>query len=192
MLLVGLLFAVSFGWVALFALRRHNAVRGVFKSHAESLRARAAGAPPAERAALEAEAADVEAAASDWPRILHDDMVLAAPTRVGGSFFNNTRDRSGSHTVAEKEAAADERSALLARHGAEAFAGVRKAAHRKPDFWRDGLFVVPLAVLVLGPLAYVASKTPCDAPLFSLCVHAVADTYACAFDAAGACVATPK
>ena len=190
---ISLAFAVVIIWGITHALRRNAAVRAVFTSHAAALRARAAGVAPgsAERASLEAEAADVEAAAADWPQIMKDELVLNAPTRVGGSFFTNTNDKRGSYTVAQKEEAANERTALLSRHGVTAFAGVREAAHRSIDFWRDGLFVVPLAILVFGALAYWSSVTQCNAPLYQLCLKSTAPTYSCAFDAAGACTATP-
>ena len=190
---IGLIFATLIIWSIIHSLRRSAAVRSVFASHAAALRARAAGVAPgsAERASLEAEAADVEAAAADWPRIMKDELVLNAPTRVGGSFFTNTGDKRGAFSVEQKEQAADERTSLLSRHGMTAFAGVREAAHRSVDFWRDGLFVVPLAILVFGALAYWSSVTQCDAPLYQLCLKSVAPTYTCAFDAAGACTATP-
>jgi hypothetical protein len=190
---IALAFAVVFIWGIVHALRRNAAVRAVFISHAAALRARAAGVAPgsAERASLEAEAADVEAAAADWPQIMKDELVLNAPTRVGGSFFTNTNDKRGSYTVAQKEQAANERTALLSRHGVTAFAGVRETALRGVDFWRDGLFVVPLAVVLFGALAYWSSVTQCEAPLYQLCLKSTAPTYTCAFDAAGACAATP-
>lgn len=156
------------------------------------LKARAAGVAPgsAERYALEAEAADVEAAAADWQRILKDEVTLAAPTRVSNGFLTHQRNRANYTTVEEKQAAADERTMLIARHGPDAFVGVREMEHRNPRCWGDGLFVVPLAVLVLGALAYFASRTPCNAPMYALCFKASAETYRCGFDAAGGCVAT--
>ena len=190
---IGLIFAVILIWGITHAVRRSSAVRSVFASHAAALRARAAAVAPgsAERASLEAEAADVEAAAADWPRIMKDELVLNAPTRVGGSFFTNTGDKRGAFTVEQKEEAANERTSLLSRHGMSAFAGVRETAHRSVDFWRDGLFIVPLAIVVFGALAFWSSVTQCEAPLSQLCLKSTAPTYTCAFDAAGACTATP-
>lgn len=192
-LLLALLFFVVMVWALLFAQRRHAEAERVFKAHAEALRARAADAAPgsSERYALEAEAADVEAAAADWQQILKDEVTLAAPTRVKSEFYTHKHSKVHCTTEEEKKAAADERTMLLARHGPDAFVGVREVEDRSPRCWGDGLFVVPLAVVLLGSLAYVASKTPCNAPLLGLCFSASTETYSCAFNGAGACVATP-
>jgi hypothetical protein len=187
-------FFSAFLWVGVFQLRRGAEVRDVFVRHAAALRARAAGVASgsSERAALEAEAADVEAAAADWPRIMKDELVLASPTKVVSSFFTNTGgNKKNAYTVQQKEEAAGERSALLSKHSFTAFDGVRESAKRGPECIRDGLFLVPVAVLILGGMAYAAQVVQCEAPLYRMCLTAVAPTYTCGFGPDGTCVATP-
>ncbi len=165
-------------------MRRAAAVRAVFERHAAELRSRASGAPPgsAERAALEAEAADVEAAAADWPRIMKDEIIMSGPTAAGGCCAPRPKNRV-SYTPAQKEQAAGERQALLSRHAESAFQGVREEAHKRGDFLKDGIFLIPFA--------YVASKVQCNAPAYQLCFTSMPPTYTCAFGPDGACVATP-
>ena len=179
--------------------RQEAAARDVFVHDAEALRARAAAAAPgsAERASLEAEAKDVEAAAADWPRLQADEIALEGDSKPKTSWSVSGRQRNVNRAydpnTAEKLAdakanAADERSALLQRHGEHAFDRARAA---KPAFDDASLVLLAAIVLVLVPLAFYEGNTPCDAPLYRLCFTKSTPTYTCAFNTAGSCVVTP-
>jgi hypothetical protein len=120
-----------------------------------------------------------------WTLSDHDERDL-------GCFFTNTGgNKKNAYTVQQKEEAAGERSALLSKHSFTAFDGVRESAKRGPECIRDGLFLVPVAVLILGGMAYAAQVVQCEAPLYRMCLTAVAPTYTCGFGPDGTCVATP-
>ena len=172
-------------------VRRMEAVKAVFKGHAAALRARASAAQPgsAEQAALEAEANDVEAAAADWPAILRNEKVMDGQTSILGKDYM-TRG-TGFYTPEHKSAAADERTALLGRHSATAFDGVREAAS-PANIWRDAfLWALIGGIIVFVILIVVQKSVLCNAPPSQLCFKGVAPTYTCALGADGTCVATP-
>jgi hypothetical protein len=145
-----------------------------------------------ERSSLEAEAADVETAASDWQKILRDDVVLNGPT---ATMFDAFRPRGGAHqqrryTVEEKQYAANEKSALINSHSAHAFDGAKESMACKCS---DGWWVLALILLVLLPLALWNLSTPCEAPVGGVfCLKATPATYTCALaPTAGCCISTP-
>lgn len=188
-------------YIVVQSSRRDAATRAVFARDAAALRARAEGASDVEeRWALEAEAADVDAAAGDWGQLRQDENILN-PTYHhrgggGGEPVNAVKLPGAYQQLTDKERkarAADERTALLQRHGEHVFDDARETVDAPLAFWRDGLFIAVPVTLLLAWLTYYEAVTPCDAPLTQICLRKSMPTYACAF-AVGSnttCVATP-
>lgn len=184
----------SFAVVCCYSAR----VRSVYSTRASALRARASAMPPElpERAALLAEAAHIEELGNDYQRIAQDEMVLSAPTSMGW-----IRDRdpnsmayksSKSYTVGEKQAAADERRALLEKHTPGEIEFAREEA--RLHCVRDG-FIIPCVAAAVGyTLAIWMFAVQCTHPLGGIiCLLPTPATFTCTLTPdAGGCVFTPN
>ena len=184
-------YIVTYG---LFWLRTRN----VFARRAATLRKTAALLAPElpERAKLEAEASHLEEVGKDYARVAHDELVLNAPTAAWGAMpfvmvgSGKHRHRERGYTVEQKQEAADERTALLARNDGAEMEAAR--AEARPRWLRDGLIVPWLTLLIGIALAIWLTFDPCDHPLGGfVCLKATPDTYTCAISADGSCVAAP-
>ena len=184
---------------------RNERALASFSEHADELRSRATAAPmgSAERASLEAEAADVESAAQDWPQIANDEGILAAPldgcgrpertvcTSVKGPHYVRHEKAEVTYSAERKLEASNERTALLSKHGEHVFDGAREAAGC--HFCTDGWWV-PLLIAAVGfSLAVFMANTPCASPIDGVfCQNKSAATYTCTIDPTSAsCISTP-